>query len=152
MDFIDIKNTKIKWAFLGAPNTNGEYASGKYEVTVCLTPDQAADLKGRINARQKIKTDKDGDLVITVKSSNPPPVKGPEGTMYTTEQSKKVGNGTIANVRVTLYEARGMTFAGLGAVVIKDLKVYNGGDIFAGLDDADTAAASSLAGLDDDDE
>jgi len=145
---IRIFNTKLKWAFLGAPNTKGDYASGRYEVTITLTPEQAEELRSKINARQKIKTDKDGDTVITLKSQVKPIVKGADGSMMTTEQCGKIGNGTVANVRVNLFQSRGMTFAGLSAVRIKELKEYTGAGNMDDLEDEDTRAAQQVASQD----
>lgn len=150
MDNLVVKNVKLKWAFLAEPNTKGDYASGKYEVTVGLTAEQAEQVKSKINARQKIKTDKDGDLVVTLKSSVKPLVVGPTGIAYTTDELKKIGNGTIANVRINLYESRGMTFAGIGAIKIKTLKEYISQADTSDLDDEDTLAANSLGDLEDD--
>lgn len=147
-NFVRIFNTKLKWAFLGAPNTKGDYASGRYEVTITLTPEQAEDLRGRINARQKIKTDKDGDTVITLKSQVKPIVKGADGAMLSTEQCGRIGNGTIANVRINLFQSRGMTFAGLSAVRIKELKEYTGANSTDDLEDEDTRAAQQVASQD----
>lgn len=149
METLVIRNTKLKWAHLGHISNSGEYASGKYEVTITLTPEQAEELRGSINARQKIKVDKDGDQVITIKSTTLPPVKGPNGAMMTPDEADKVGNGTIANVRVTLYQAKGMTFAGLGAVLIKDLKEYTGTGNLSDLEDGETSS-EGLGDLEDD--
>lgn len=144
-NYVRLFNTKLKWAHLGAPNTSGEYASGRYEVTVTLTPEQAEELRSKINARQKIKVDKDGDTVITVKSEVKPIVKGADGAVMTAEQCGTIGNGTIANVRINLFTSRGMTFAGLSAVRVKELKVYSGASSTDDLEDEDTRAAQQVA-------
>lgn len=143
-----IFNTKLKWAFLGAPNTKGDYASGRYEVTLTLTPEQAEELRSKINPRQKIKVDKDGDTVITIKSEVKPVVKGPDGALMSAEQCGTIGNGTVANVRINLFQSRGMTFAGLSAVRIKELKVYTGAGSTDDLEDEDTRAAQQVASQD----
>lgn len=147
-NFYRVFNAKLKWCHLGAPNTKGDYASGRYEATVTLTPEQAEELRGKINARQKIKTDKDGDLVITLKSQVKPAVYSPEGVLYTAEQAEKIGNGTTANVRINIFQSRGMNFAGLSAIRIKDLKVYEGGAGADDLMDDDTRAAQQVASQD----
>ena len=64
MENLVVKNVKLKWAHLAEPNTQGDYASGKYEVSVVLTPEQAEQVRGLINARQKIKTDKLFDINV----------------------------------------------------------------------------------------
>lgn len=147
-NFVRIFNTKLKWAFLGHPNTKGDYASGRYEVTITLTPEQAEDLRGRINARQKIKTDKDGDLTISVKSQVKPAVYSADGVLLTPEQCDKIGNGTTANVRINIFQSRGMNFAGLSAIRIKELKEYTGGSGADDLLDEDTKAAQQVASQD----
>jgi len=149
MENVVVKNVKLKWAFLAEPNTKGDYASGKYEVSVVLTEEQADMIRGKINARQKIKKDKEGDTVLTIKSSVQPLVVGPSGIQYTHDELKKVGNGTVANVRINIFENRGMTFAGIGAIKIKDLKEYVSRADTSDLDDEDSAP-SSLGDLEDD--
>lgn len=148
MENIVVKNVKLKWAYLAQPNTQGDYASGKYEVTVALTPEQAEEIRGKINARQKIKVDKDGDTVITLKSSVKPIVANPMGMQYTDAELSKIGNGTTANVRINLYPSRGMTFAGIGAIRVKELKEYVAqGDLS---DLADEDSSLPLGDLEDD--
>lgn len=150
MDKLILRNVKLKWCYLKEPNTKGDYASNKYEITAVLTPEQAAELKSHINPKQKIK-EKDGELSITLKSTVQPAVKGPDGLMYTPEQMAKIGNGTTANVRVNFYTARGMTFAGLSALKVKNLVEYSGG--LSDLDDDDDGVApfdTSSTLLDDD--
>lgn len=151
MDNIIVKNVKLKWAHLAEPNTQGDYASGKYEVSVVLTAEQAEQVKGAINARQKIKTDKDGDLTVTLKSSVKPIVVDKNGMAYSPDMLKKLGNGTVANVRINLYQSRGMTFAGIGAIKVKDFKEYVSKADTSDLDDEDTTSAEqSLGDLEDD--
>ena len=150
MDNIVVKNVKLKWAHLAEPNTQGDYASGKYEVSVVLTAEQAEQIRGAINARQKIKTDKDGDLTITLKSSVKPLVCDKAGMVYSADMLKKLGNGTTANVRINLYQARGMTFAGIGAIKVKEFKEHISQADTSDLDDEDTIAANSLGDLEDD--
>jgi len=144
-NFVRIFNTKLKWAHLGSPNNKGDYASGRYEVTLTLTPEQAEELKGKINARQKIKTDKEGDITITVKSQLKPAVYDAIGALMKPEQCEKIGNGTIANVRLNIFQSRGMSFAGLSAVRIKELKEYNGGPSSDDLVDEDLKAAQQIS-------
>ena len=149
MDNIVVKNVKLKWAHLAEPNTQGDYASGKYEVSVVLSPEQAEQVRGVINARQKIKTDKDGDLTITIKSSVKPLVVDKTGMAYAPDILKKLGNGTVANVRINLYQSRGMTFAGIGAIKVKDFKEYINKADTSDLNDEDMAEPS-LGDLEDD--
>lgn len=149
MENLVVKNVKLKWAHLAEPNTQGDYASGKYEVSVTLTAEQAEQVRAAINARQKIKTDKDGDLVVTLKSSVRPLVTDKAGVAYSTETLKKLGNGTVANVRINLYQSRGMTFAGIGAIRVKEFKEYINKADTSDLADEDMAE-TSLGDLEDD--
>lgn len=149
-DQVKLTDVEIAWPFLAEPNNTGDYASGKYEMTVILTPEQAAKIKEQgIAERQKIKPakDKDGMFQITLKSSKEPFVYGPTGSPLSFEEKKKVGNGSIANLYVTIFEVRGQKFAGLGKVLIKKLVEYTGG---AGAGDLlDNPAIDSSELLDD---
>lgn len=146
-----LKNVTIKWPFLAEANTKGDFATNKYEVTVVLSEDQAVDLKGRISPKQKIKVDKDNDTVITLKSKLPPRVLNKEGLPMSVEDIKKIGNGSVANIRVSLFECRGSVFAGIDTLLMKEVKEYVKGSV-ADLLDEDTAQTTGAAGLLEDDE
>ena len=135
MDTILLKNVKLKWPFLAAPNNKGEFASNKYQVDLVLEGDNLEAVKKIINPRQKIKV-KDGESVITLKSSVKPRVYNKIKAIMSDEDLKKVGNGSIAHVHVTRYDSKkfGM-FAGLGSIKIIDVKEFSGDDDFG--DDED---------------
>lgn len=135
MDTILLKNVKLKWPFLAAPNNKGEFASNKYQVDLVLEGDNLEAVKKIINPRQKIKV-KDGESVITLKSSVKPRVYNKIKAIMSDEDLKKVGNGSIAHVHVTQYDSKkfGM-FAGLGSIKIIDVKEFSGDDDFG--DDED---------------
>lgn len=127
---VKLTNVEIAWPFLADTNTSGEYASGKYELTLILTPEQAALIKEQgIAERQKIKPakDRDGMFQLTVKSQKEPYVYDSTGAAMSYEDKKKIGNGSIVNLYVTIFEVRGQRFAGLGKVVVTKLKEYTGG-------------------------
>lgn len=133
-----LKNVKLRWAYLDKPQTNGEYASNKYQVDVVLDDVAKKAVEGMKSNRQKFK-EKDGDTLITLKSSVKPHVyvvdKGIKRLM-TDDELKSVGNDTVAHVKVNQYSTQkyGM-FAGLGAIKIVELKQYTGDDDFGDDDD-----------------
>jgi hypothetical protein len=133
-----LKNVKLRWAYLDKPQTNGEYASNKYQVDVVLDDAAKKAVEGMKSNRQKFK-EKDGDTLITLKSSVKPHVyvvdKGIKRLM-TDDELKSVGNDTVAHVKVNQYNTQkyGM-FAGLGAIKIVELKQYTGDDDFGDDDD-----------------
>ncbi len=133
-----LKNVKLRWAYLDKPQTSGEFASNKYQVDVVLDEANKKLVEGLKSSRQKFK-EKDGVTLITLKSSVKPHVyisdKGIKRLM-TDEEMSKVGNDTIAHVKVNQYATKKFgTFAGLGAVKIVELKQYTGDDDFGDDDD-----------------
>lgn len=141
---IKLTNVTLNWAFLGHKNDKGDYASGKYEATVILTPQQAAQLKEQnLSAKQKIKETEDGMFKITLKSNKEPVVLNSDGIAMTTAEKDRVGNGSVANMFVTIFETRGQKFAGLGKILVKKLVEYSGSSSAADLMDDDTATSTS---------
>lgn len=137
---IILKNVELQWAFLGHKNDKGDYASDKYQVDVLMSSEQADQIASKISAKQHFKTTEDGRKKITLKSSQAPLVKGPDGLMWTPEKLDTVGNGTTANVMVNIYNSRGQNFAGLGLMKLKVVKEYHPGNSFAALEDDDDSA------------
>lgn len=142
-----LKNVKLRWAYLDKPQTQGEYASNKYQVDVVLDEAAKKSVEGLKSSRQKFK-EKDGETLITLKSSVKPHVyvmdRGIKRLM-TDEEMKKIGNDTIAHVKVNQYNTKKYgAFAGLGAVKIVELKQYSADDDFGDDDDVpfDTAGDS----------
>ena len=68
----------------------------------------------------------------------------------TPEQLKKVGNGTIANMKVVSYSARGQDFIGLGDIRITSLSEYSANSFEDLMDDEDDAVFASNNEDDDD--
>ena len=52
---IILKNVKLRWAYLDKPQTQGEYASNKYQVDVVLDDVAKKAIEGIKSNRQKIK-------------------------------------------------------------------------------------------------
>ena len=133
-----LKNVKLRWAYLDKPQTQGEFASGKYQVDVVLDSESKKAIEGMKSSRQKFK-EKDGSTLITLKSSVKPHVyvvdKGVKRLM-TDDELRSIGNDTVAHVKVNQYNTQKFgTFAGLGAVKIVSLKQYTGDDDFGDDDD-----------------
>lgn len=133
-----LKNVKLRWAYLDKPQTQGEFASNKYQVDVVLDAEAKKAVERMKSSRQKFK-EKDGDTLITLKSSVKPHVyvvdKGVKRLM-TDDELRSIGNDTVAHVKVNQYNTQKFgTFAGLGAVKIVSLKQYTGDDDFGDDDD-----------------
>ena len=133
-----LKNAKLRWAYLDKPQTNGEFASNKYQVDVVLDEASKKAVEGMKSSRQKFK-EKDGETIITLKSTVKPHVyvmdKGIKRLM-TDEELKTIGNDTIAHVKVNQYNTKKYgAFAGLGALKIVELKRYASDDDFGDDDD-----------------
>lgn len=147
METIVLKNVKLKWPYLAKPNDVGEYASGKYQVDIVLAGDNLKTVEGLLNKKQKIK-EKDGEKVVTLKSSVKPHVYNKVKALMSDEEIKQVGNGSVAHVKVTQYDTKYGTFLGLGAIKVVEVSTYTGGEADFGDDDDVTVAAST----DDDEE
>lgn len=133
-----LKNVKLKWSYLDKPNSQGEFASNKYQVDVVLDEVNKKLIEGVMSKRQKLK-EKDGEVTITLKSTVKPRVytmdKGIKRLMTDAELAQ-IGNGTVAHVKVNQYNTQKFgAFAGLGAIKIVELKQYSGDDDFGDDDD-----------------
>ena len=147
---IILKNVKLRWAYLDKPQTTGEFASNKYQVDVVLDSASKKAVEELKSNRQKFK-EKDGDTLITLKSSVKPHVYIMDNgikRLMSDEEMKKIGNDTVAHVKVNQYNTKkyGM-FAGLGAIKVIELKQYTGDDDFGDDDDV----PFDVAGNDDED-
>lgn len=127
---LTLKNVTLKWPFLAEPQTRGEYASNKYQVDVLVSKEDAEAMKELANPRQKFK--KVDDLYsITLKSSKKPRVIGAKKQILSDEELKKIGNGTIAHVKVNQYKGyKDQVFLGLKAIMVTNFHEYTGGDDF----------------------
>ena len=140
-----LKNVKLRWAYLDKPQTQGEFASNKYQVDVVLDETSKKLVEGIKSNRQKIK-EKDGSALITLKSSVKPHVyitdKGVKRLM-TDAEIASIGNDTVAHVKVNQYNTGKFgAFAGLGAIKIIELKQYVGDADFGDDDDIPFATDS----------
>lgn len=149
---ITVKNVKLMWCHLAEPYYNPSFQdadAAAYQASVILSEADRELVKSKICTQQQIKPDKKtGELTINLKSKTRPVVLGEDGTPMSDEDRKAIGNGTIANMHITFYSARGKTFAGLGAIRIKKLNKYVAGGDTSDLEDEDTM--SNLAELEDD--
>lgn len=147
-----LKHVEIRWPYLAKPSTEGEYASGKYQVDVIFNEDQKKLLETLPRStKQHFKEEDNGLYKVTLKSTVKPRVLDKDCVAMTDEETAKVGNGTIANLRVVSYEARGQFFLGLGDIRIIDLKEYSGNNVQDLLDD-DEVGNNIAADTDSDDD
>lgn len=151
---VTLKGVELRWAYLGEPNNKGEYASGKYQVDVILNEAQKAivDTLPRSKKQSIVALDGDdaGRYKVTLKSGMEPRVVNADCIRMTPAELKKVGNGTIANLKVVSYSARGQDFIGLGDMRITSLSEYSGNSFEDLMDDDEGAAFASNAEDDDD--
>ena len=131
--YVVLKNVELQWPYLGKPQTKGEYASNKYQTDIVFDKAAKEALESIPHSnKQKIKELDDGRFSLTLKTSSEPFVVDNKKMRLSSEDCDKIGNGSIANVKVISYEARGSNFYGLGAIRIVDLKEYVAGlnDLF----------------------
>lgn len=152
-DSVVVKGVELRWAFLAKPHTEGDYASGKYQVDIVVDEKQKAILEQlpRSNKQgfKKLEGDDAGKWSIALKSTVKPRVVDKDCMPMSDEDVAKIGNGTIANMRVVGFDARGSSFIGLGDIRIVSLVEYAGANWSDLLDDDEVA--DSLAVDDDDD-
>ena len=109
---LPIVNRPVKWAALTQPDTRYESC---WKMDIILTKEQADALT---EAGFKVKTDKDGDLILRAKKKthrkngeqmSAPRVVGRDGVTPFTEM---LGNGTICNVNLycKYVEVQGTTY------------------------------------------
>lgn len=139
---VTLKDVELRWAHLAEPSTKGEFASNKYEVQVVMSKDDAKLVKELKSPQQEIKELGDGLYGITLKSSKKPKVVNKAKVPLTDDEIKAIGNGTRAIVKANQYSGfKGKTFLGLQAVMVTDLKAYEGADPFSDIEaDADDSA------------
>lgn len=147
-----VKNVELSWAFLAEPNTKGEYASGKYQVDIIFNEDQKKVLETlQFSPKQHIKDLGEGRFSMTLKSSVKPRVIDKDCLPMSADDVGKIGNGSIANVKVVAYEARGAVFLGLSDIRIKNFVEYTGGNGVKDLMDDDEVLTGVASDNDDDD-
>lgn len=152
--YVVIKGVELCWAYLAEPNTKGEYASGKYQVDVVINEDQKALLETlQFSPKQKIKDLGEGKFSVTLKSTVKPRVLDKDCMPMSDETVAKIGNGSIANVKVVAYETRGATFLGLSDIRVKNLIEYTGASsVQELLDDDETIDSIATDDTKDDDD
>lgn len=129
-----LKNVELRWPYLAKKNEGGEFASNKYQVDLVLTGDNLKKVEEAKNKKQKIK-ERDGVSTITLKSSVKPRVYDRSKAIMSDEDIAKIGNGTVAHVKVTQYSSKFGDYLGLGSVKVLEVKQYSGSDDFG--DDED---------------
>lgn len=129
-----LKNVELRWPYLAKKNEGGEYASGKYQVDLVLKGDNLKMVEEAKNKKQKIK-ERDGVSTITLKSSVKPRVYDRSKAVMSDEDIAKIGNGTVAHVKVTQYSSKFGDYLGLGSIKVLEVKQYSGSDDFGDDDD-----------------
>lgn len=129
-----LKNVELRWPYLAKKNEGGEYASGKYQVDLVLKGDNLKTVEEAKNKKQKIK-ERDGVSTITLKSSVKPRVYDRSKAVMSDEDIAKIGNGTVAHVKVTQYSSKFGDYLGLGSIKVLEVKQYSGSDDFGDDDD-----------------
>jgi hypothetical protein len=139
---VTLKNVELRWAHLAEPSTRGEFASNKYEVQVVMDKDNAKLVKDLKSPQQDLKDLGDGLYAITLKSSKKPKVMNKAKELLSDDTVKSIGNGTKAIIKANQYSGfKGKTFLGLQAVMITEMRTYEGEDPFADIEaDADDSA------------
>lgn len=136
MQEIILKNVELRWPYLAKKNEGGEFSSGKYQVDVVLTGDNLKTIEGLKNKKQKIK-ERDGVSTITLKSSVKPHVYDRTKALMSDADVSKIGNGSIAHVKVTQYSSKFGDYLGLGSIKVVDVKEFVGSDADFGDDDGE---------------
>lgn len=131
-----IKQATISWPHLVTPSTKFN-ADGTYEVRAEISDDDAKALRDLgVNVRKD-----DGKNVISLKKKaknkngevqKPPQVVTADLEVMTEDEIRRIGNGTVANLRVRTYTwefgGKSGTSAVLEGVQILKLEVYDSGD------------------------
>lgn len=155
-DRIKIKlKGKCKWAFLTFPQTEGEFANGKYKLKIYDMDAESLDTLKKQNLKYPPQKDSDGDLCLGLSSNNPPKVIDANNNII--PQGTKIGNGSDVIVVASIYSNKFGTMAGLQACKVTKLVPYSGGN--SGKDDdlemlgvdPKSIATSSNSNDDDDD-
>lgn len=134
MQEVILKNVELRWPFLAKKNEGGEFASGKYQVDVVLSGENLKTIEDLKNKKQKIK-ERDGVSTITLKSSVKPRVYDRSKLAMSDEAIARIGNGTVAHVKVTQYSSKFGDYLGLGSIKVLDVKEYSGSDADFGDED-----------------
>jgi hypothetical protein len=139
MNSFVLKDVQLQYASLARPNTEGEYASGKFEVRVIMNKEQVQTLKGfGLSRLVSFRKEEDGSYSTNLRTNKKPRVVFRENRQdLTTEQLESLGNGTTANVKGVVYSTPKGSFLGLEAIAVIDYKEYSkelSDDLFDGED------------------
>lgn len=134
--FKQINNLQLKWCFLDKTNEKGNYPSHKYEVVLSMDQSQLDEFNTLPRCdKQKIR-EVDGRFEIKLKSKNPIRVVNKDGVMMEKEDLAKIGNGSIATVKVYSYQGfGGQNFVGISAIKVNKVVEYTGGSATSFEDD-----------------
>lgn len=122
-----LQNVTLKWAFLSKPQTEGPYASGRYQVNIVMSDEDKKKLESYdIASQQKFRKTEEGLWEICVKSKNKPTVKDAHKNALSDELIQKIGNGSTAVVALNIFEMRGKNFIGLNGIILRKLVEYTG--------------------------
>lgn len=151
--FKQINNVQLKWAFLDKVNDKGQYPSYKYEVVVSMDYDQKEALMALPHSPKQNVKEVDGRYEFRFKAKpkdghNPIKILDRNQIVLPQEQVAKIGNGTIATIRVYSYNTKFGDFIGLDAIKVNELKEYVSGGIGGFEDDGYSAVADSVSDSD----
>lgn len=151
--FKQINNVQLKWAFLDKVNDKGNYPSYKYEVVVSMDYEQKEALMSLPHSPKQNVKEVDGRYEFKFKAKpkdghNPIKILDRNQMVMPQEQVAKIGNGTIASIKVYSYNTKFGDFLGINAIKVNELKEYTAGGSGASFEDDGYAAVVSAAGED----
>ena len=151
--FKQINNVQLKWAFLDRVNDKGQYPSYKYEVVVVMDKEQADALMSLPHSPKQTVKVVDGGYEFKFKAKpkdghNPIKILDRNQMVMPQEQVAKIGNGTIASIKVYSYNTKFGDFLGLNAIKVNELKEYVAGAGATSFEDDGYAAVADAAGED----
>jgi len=134
--FKQINNLQLKWCFLDKTNDKGNYPSHKYEVVLSMDQAQLDEFNALPRCDKQRIREVDGRFEIKLKSKNPIRVINKDGVVMTKEELAKIGNGSIATVKVYSYQGfGGQSFVGISAIKVNQVVEYTGGSSVSFEDD-----------------
>lgn len=143
--FKQINNVQLKWAFLDRVSDKGQYPSYKYEVVVSMDKDQADALMSLPHSNKQTVKEVEGRYEFKFKAKpkdghNPIKILDRNQMVMPQETIAKIGNGTIATIKVYSYNTKFGDFLGLNAIKVNELKEYTGGNGATSFEDDGYAA------------
>lgn len=123
--------------------TPDEYLGKKFYKVAMYPTDESLKALKKSGSRTQVKVDDEGKRYINLRRDyekdfndgkgpqklGAPQIVHPDGAVFSSEEAQKIGNGTEATVRVTVYDTKGTYGKGtrLEAMRIDKLVVYEGG-------------------------